>query len=200
MMSDRPAPIPPTPIRYLRFWIPCAGILILDQLSKWLVASSLPFNTYFWNWGSDPVPVIDGLWYVVHIGNEGAAWGILSGYGWLLALIAVGALCFIYWFRHEIGLQTHRVQYCFGLLCGGIVGNLIDRALHGHVIDFIDVHIPSIEWIGFTGYRWPAFNIADAAISSGVIGYILITMWPNRQPSQGKLEGADQGAGGRTKA
>ena len=80
--------------------------------------------------------IIAGFFYIAHVGNRGAAWGLFPGYGLWLGLLAVGALVAIYLFRNELGLRRKCMQVSFGLLCGGILGNLLDRMLHGHVIDF----------------------------------------------------------------
>jgi signal peptidase II len=62
------------------------------------------------------------------------------------------------------------VQVCFGLLCGGIAGNLLDRVVYGHVVDFLDFH--------FGSYIYPTFNIADSGIVCGVALYILFSLRP----------------------
>jgi signal peptidase II len=90
----------------------------------------------------------------------------------LLAALAVLTLAGIYFWRHALGLRGTAARVSFGLLCGGIVGNLIDRLLHGHVIDFIDLH--------FGNYIYPTFNIADSGICVGVLLYL----WQNlREPN-----------------
>jgi signal peptidase II len=90
----------------------------------------------------------------------------------MLAVLAAATLAAIYFWRHTLGLRDRPAQICFGLLCGGIVGNLTDRLVHGHVIDFIDLH--------FGSYVYPTFNVADSGICVGVFGYIL---WSLKQPA-----------------
>jgi signal peptidase II len=82
----------------------------------------------------------------------------------MLALLAFGTLLAIFFWREALGLRERLAQICFGLLCGGILGNLVDRLLHGHVIDFIDLH--------FGSYIYPTFNVADSGICVGVIVYL----------------------------
>jgi signal peptidase II len=82
----------------------------------------------------------------------------------LLATLALATLVAIFFWRSALGLRDRLAQICFGLLCGGIVGNLTDRLLHGHVIDFIDLH--------FGTYVYPTFNVADSGICVGVILYL----------------------------
>jgi signal peptidase II len=149
-------------LAYGRFWVVMLGILVADQASKAWVMRHIALNTYF---DPEPIPVIPGFFYFVNVSNTGAAWGMLSRYTPWLALLGVAALGGIYFFRRELELGKPLLQYTFGLLCGGIIGNLIDRQRQGHVVDFLDFHLP--------GYRYPAFNVADAGITVGVMIYLL---------------------------
>ena len=114
------------------------------------------------------ITVIEDFFYIVHVGNTGAAWSMLAGKSSLLAGMALITLGAIYIWRHSLGLRQLPVQVSFGLLCGGIVGNLLDRLLHGHVIDFLDFH--------FGSYIYPTFNIADSGICVGVVLYIFYSL------------------------
>jgi signal peptidase II len=144
-------------------------VFSLDQLTKAWIFNNLPLGSYFY---PDSIEVVEGFFYIVHIGNEGAAWGMLSGYSGWLALFALVALYGIYKIRHTLELNRPVMQLAFGLLVGGIVGNLVDRLIHGHVIDFLDFHFPfQIPVIMPTG-RYPSFNIADCGIVIGVFIYI----------------------------
>ena len=138
-------------------------IFVLDQLTKMWIASRLPFGTYGEAGGA--IPVVRGFFYLVHQGNTGAAWSMFTGKSVLLAVLAAGTLIAIFFWRHALGLCGRAAQICFGLLCGGIVGNLTDRLVHGHVIDFIDLH--------FGTYVYPTFNVADSGICVGVILYLI---------------------------
>ena len=89
---------------------------------------------------------------------------MFTGKSVMLALLAAGTLVAIFFWRHSLGLRERLAQIAFGLLCGGIVGNLLDRLLHGHVIDFIDLH--------FGSYIYPTFNVADSGICVGVMLYL----------------------------
>jgi signal peptidase II len=72
------------------------------------------------------------------------------------------------------------MQWAFGLLVGGILGNMIDRLIHGHVIDFLDFHFPfTIPWVIPTG-RYPSFNIADCGIVIGTIIYLILSFRAER--------------------
>ena len=138
------------------------GILIADQLTKAWIAHRLPFGTY--GEAAGAIRVIGNFFHLVHVGNTGSAWSMFTGQSVLLALLAAGTLVAIFFWRRALGLRETHAQICFGLLCGGIVGNLTDRLLHGHVIDFIDLH--------FGSYTYPTFNVADSGICVGVILYL----------------------------
>lgn len=150
-----------------RLFLVAGLVLFLDLLTKAWVQRAIPFDTYTPPWRS----LIDGWLYLVHIGNEGAAFGALKGFGYLLALFALVALAAIYRYRNLLELYRPGVQIIFGLIIGGILGNFIDRVWHGHVIDFIDVRLPFP--LPGIGSRWPAFNIADSGITVGVLLYAL---------------------------
>ena len=148
-----------------RVWI-VVGLLVLglDQLTKGLIVARMPYPTF--NVSAGAIPIVPGFLTLVHVGNTGAAWSMFSGQSILLALLAVSTLAAIVIWRHTLGLRDRTTQLCFGLLCGGIAGNLLDRLIHHHVIDFIDVYFA--RW----DYHYPTFNIADSGICVGVLLYL----------------------------
>lgn len=157
---------PPEPLlrrvaSYKTLWALGTLTLVLDQLSKYWVCLRLPFGTYG---PPDAIPVIDGFFNIIHVGNTGAAWSMLSGRSVLLAAIAAITLVAIYIWRKALCLKEGTVQIAFGLLCGGIIGNLVDRLHFGYVVDFIDLH--------FGSYIYPTFNVADSGICVGVVIYL----------------------------
>jgi signal peptidase II len=154
-------------LAYRRLWLLGLIVFVLDQWTKHLINAQLPLGSY----GASGKTVIPGFFNLVHVGNTGAAWSMFSGKSTGLALLALGTLVAIFFWRRALGLRHPSAQAAFGLLCGGIVGNLVDRLVHGHVIDFIDLH--------FGGYTYPTFNVADSGICVGVFWYIL---WSLRQP------------------
>jgi signal peptidase II len=161
---------------YKQLLIIAVVVFVLDQLTKaWIFNHpELPLGSYFY---PDSIEVIKGFFYIVHIGNEGAAWGLFAGYGGLLAAFAVVALFAIYKLRHELELHRKPMQIAFGLLVGGVLGNMVDRMLHGYVIDFLDFHLPfSIPYILPDG-RYPSFNIADCGIVVGVFTYVALSFF-----------------------
>lgn len=153
---------------YRLFWILALTLFVLDQATKVWINARLPLGTY-----GPPraITVIDGFFYLVHVGNTGAAWSMFTGRSMLLACFALAALAGIYFWRHTLSLKARPVQISFGLLCGGIVGNLVDRLVHGHVIDFLDFH--------FGSYIYPTFNVADSGICVGVAIYLI---WSLKNP------------------
>ena len=163
-----PASLPRRALAYQVFWACALTVFLLDQLSKAWISARLPFPTY-----GEPgaIRVVSKFFYLVHLGNTGAAWSMFSGASLALALLACGTLVAIFLWRRALGLRDRIAQVSFGLLCGGIAGNLVDRLLHGHVIDFLDFH--------FGSYIYPTFNIADSGICVGVILYLFFSL---RQP------------------
>ncbi len=152
--------------RYRLLLALAAGVLALDQASKLAIAAALPFNTFD---APGHIEIVPGFFNLAHVGNTGAAWSILSGRSPLLAILALVALVGIFLFRRHIGLEQRAVQFSFGLLCGGIVGNLIDRLAYGHVVDFLDFR--------FGDYIYPTFNVADCGIVCGVGIYIFVSLF-----------------------
>lgn len=140
-------------------WLLLSGVVIwLDAFTKVLALRHLVLG--------QPVPVIEGLlnWTLVY--NPGAAFSFLSDASgwqrWFFAALAVGmsALLTVWLARTE--RRDWRQAVPFALVIGGALGNLVDRLIHGHVIDFIDAY--------WGNAHWPAFNIADSAIVIGAVG------------------------------
>ena len=152
------------------------SLFVLDQLTKFWVLNNIAPNSYSFPYHADVIEVIKDFFYIVHVGNEGAAWGIFAGHREILALLAVVAIVAIFKFRHSLELHRKPMQFAFGMLIGGVLGNLVDRIQHGHVIDFLDFHLGfTIPWILPNG-RYPAFNIADCGIVIGVFSYMIVSL------------------------
>ena len=169
-------------VLYYRLFVIAGLILVLDQITKILVQYSIPFESSYF--APDRVTIIEDFFYLVHIGNKGAAWGMFSEYSGILTLLSFAVLLFIFCFRKQLELHRGTMQIAFGLLIGGILGNLIDRIRVGHVIDFIDIHLPfTLPYILPFG-RWPAFNIADSAIVVGMLFYLLLSLSDTKKKIQ----------------
>ena len=123
-------------------------VIIFDQLTKYYVVS----NFYL----GESVPVIENIFHWTYILNPGAAFGMFEGSRWFFVVIAIGVLFGIWYMKDEINEGGWMMQYGAALFGGGAIGNLIDRARSGLVIDFFDFRI------------WPVFNVADIAICVGV--------------------------------
>lgn len=148
-------------------WLGLAALLLVaDQITKQLILASYQLG--------DSTP-ITGFFNIVRAHNTGAAFSFLAGAGgwqrWFFTAIGVAAAVFIVWM-----LRSHPGQklFSFALACilGGALGNVIDRLWHGYVVDFLDFHWPVLSGI-FPGGHFPAFNIADMAISVGAVALIL---------------------------
>jgi len=142
-------------------------VIALDQLTKQIVVRSLGY--------SEERVVVAGFFKLVHWGNTGAAWSLFLGNNALLSLVAIAAVIVLFLSRHHFDSRTLLGQVAFGFIFGGIVGNLIDRLRVHHVIDFLYFYLQQrsgAEW-GF-----PAFNVADSAICTGV-GLIFLLTWRN---------------------
>lgn len=147
------------------------AILALDQLTKAIVLRSLGY--------AQEQVIIDGFFKFVHWGNTGAAWSLFRGNNELLAIVALAALLVLFLTRHHFGLRRFAAQLAFGFICGGIAGNLVDRLRVGHVIDFVYFYVRrrNGDELGF-----PAFNVADSAICTGVALIFLLTWRTERAP------------------
>src|ERR1035437_454399 len=142
-------------------------VFALDQFTKWRVLRSLALG--------DEKIIIDGFFKLVHWGNTGAAWSLFSGNNAALALVAVFALVALFLTRHHFSSHTLSGQIAFGLIFGGIAGNLTDRLLPSRhaVVDFLYFYL---QQRGGRVIDFPAFNVADTAICTGV-GLIFLITW-----------------------
>lgn len=134
-------------------------IYALDQLTKFLVLQ-------FLGQGQERV-IVDGFFRFVHWGNTGAAWSLFRGNNTVLAIVAAVALVGLFFARKHFDTRTVLGQFAFGMILGGIAGNLTDRLIPSrqHVIDFLYFYVNTANGkeIGF-----PAFNVADSGICVGV--------------------------------
>jgi signal peptidase II len=148
-------------------------IFAFDQLTKWLVLRSL--NVW------DERVVIPGFFNFVHRQNTGAAWSMFTNNNGTLAIVAIIALVALFFVRHHFNAHTLLGQFAFGLIFGGIIGNLIDRLLPSRhaVVDFLYFYLPR-RGGGELGF--PAFNIADSAICTGVALIFIITWKHENSP------------------
>ena len=133
--------------------------VLLDQIIKIVVSYNMGIN--------DTISIINNFFSITYVTNIGAAWSILSGGRILLILLACLAINLIYFmfiYKKEVDKKN---QIFYGLLLGGIIGNLIDRIVFGYVIDYLDFNI--------FGYNFPVFNLADILITLSVIFIIFLS-------------------------
>lgn len=162
------------------------AVVALDQLTKALVDRSMSLH--------ESRSLIDGLVSLTYVRNRGAAFGLFSDaelpfQSALFSLVSLAALGAIAFYFFKLPDTSRLARAALALVMGGAVGNLIDRARLGSVIDFVDV---------FWGlHHWPAFNVADSAISVGVVLLILDVLRARRHESEKQGMAEPAGAPGR---
>ena len=147
-----------TPAGWRPLALVAAPIILVDQFTKMLVRDALPLH--------DSRSIIPGLLDLTHVRNTGAAFGILNSVDFsfkpvLMMLVALGALVAIGTYAVKLGAHERIARTGLALILGGAIGNLLDRVMHGYVLDFVDVYYRDVHF-------W-AFNVADAAITIGAI-------------------------------
>ncbi len=152
-----------------------AAVVVLDQLSKFLVRSNLELHT--------SMPLLGNLLRLTYVENSGIVFGISVGTALPLFtglnLLATGIICY-YLYLERTGRPA--TQAALALVLGGAIGNLVDRLIFGRVADFID--------IGIGSHRWYVFNVADSAVSAGVVLYLIISIFVAPSSKNIKVEGA----------
>jgi signal peptidase II len=138
------------------------GIIVLDQLTKFIVRSTIPLYA--------KRSIIPNVLDFTHVQNTGAAFGVLNAADFpfksiVMIVVAALALVAISLYARQLGHEERLSRYGLAFILGGALGNLIDRAIWGYVVDFVDVY-----W--GTAHFW-AFNVADAAITAGAILVLL---------------------------
>lgn len=145
-------------------------VLVLDQWTKWLVEVHLPHTASH--------PVIPGFFNLTHVKNPGVAFGLFASHGsnggsWLLVALGLVALTAVFLYFRLAPAQNRLLLSSLALIVGGAVGNLLDRLASGAVTDFVDVYVGT--------YHWPAFNVADSAITVGIALMILDSFRPHHR-------------------
>jgi len=147
--------------KYMRLAGVAGLIVIVDQIAKALILKSMPLY--------HSVPVIPGFFNITHIQNPGGAFGFLANQSSSLRtivflLISSLAVGLIFWFYKNTPKTHPWLANAFAMIFGGAIGNLIDRIRFRKVVDFLDIYLGDLHW--------PAFNIADSAISIGIAIFI----------------------------
>ena len=151
--------------RYAIITAAMAIVVALDQLSKAWVLAAIPQYT--------EIPIIQGLFSLVHVRNRGAAFGFLNRHDiswqfWLFFAATLIAAVVVFMLAKHARAREYAFFTSLGLILGGAIGNLIDRIRFREVVDFLDFY--------YGGYHWPAFNVADIAICCGAF-LALILSW-----------------------
>lgn len=147
---------------YALLTLPALGVILLDQVSKYIVIKTIEIH--------ETIPVIRGIFSLVQTRNRGMAFGLLNragsdlSYYFLVGATLVAVVLLLFWFA-RLKDDERRLVLGLSLILGGAIGNLIDRLSLGEVIDFLDFHIGP--------YHWPAFNIADSAITVGTFWIVI---------------------------
>lgn len=156
----------------LRYLFVSFGVIILDQWTKWLVELHLPHHAAH--------PLIPGFLNLTHVRNTGVAFGLFASDGvgsgtWLLTLLGLAALTAVGVYFWYAPVRDRLLLVALALVVGGAVGNLIDRVSSGAVTDFIDAYVGT--------HHWPSFNVADSAISIGIVLMAIDSFRARKDPS-----------------
>jgi len=139
------------------FFVVILLVIALDQFTKWWATLSLaPLRS---------VVLIPGLFNLTYVRNTGVAFGLFAGQGLFVGLLVMALAVAAIFFTRDIDWRRSEPNLVGGCLAGGALGNLLDRARLGHVVDFFDVHLGL--------HQWPVFNVADSLICLAV-GWIVL--------------------------
>lgn len=173
--------------KYKILMVIAPSIFILDQLSKWFIQTYLKIGDF--------IPVVPGYFDIVHVVNKGAAFGMFASTGedfrvpffYIVSLIAVIVIAGIY---VKIPPSEKLMPVIFSLILGGIAGNVMDRLRFGRVTDFLSFHVGDKVVDRIIGsyhiyfrLEWPAFNVADSAITVAMI----LLIWSLLRPYKGEV-------------
>ena len=148
-------------MRVVIYYIVALLVVLVDQWTKWKVVEAMEIG--------EKIPLIDGYLALLSHRNSGAAWGMLEGkmtFFYVITFLVVGGLLVYF---HKEAKSDRLLSWSIMFIVGGAIGNFIDRVRLGEVVDFISVYIPVIQ------YNFPIFNVADAALTIGVLFMLIHT-------------------------
>jgi len=148
----------------LRYYFVALIVILIDQMSKWIIVQQMEL--------AQSIQIIHNFFYITSHRNEGAAWGILQGQMTFFYFITVIVVVAIVYYMQRYGNNHPLLATSLSLLLGGAIGNFIDRLFRKEVVDFLDFIIIS--------YDFPIFNIADSALTIGVILLIIFTLFEDK--------------------
>jgi signal peptidase II len=164
--------------KYVLMLATAAVIILLDQLTKAWITMTLRLHEGF--------SVVDGFFNIVHVRNPGAAFGFLAGASpafrsVFFIAVTVAAIVIILQYLRKARVEERSLVVALALIVAGAVGNLIDRVRFGEVVDFLDVYVGV--------HHWPAFNVADSAITCGAILLAMTLLRRRKDGADGKGDG-----------
>ena len=144
--------------KYIIFFVTLTAIVLLDQFLKAYIGATMNLH--------ESIPIIEGYFNITYVKNPGAAFGFLANSApefrslFLISVTVIAIVLILYFISKNTAKEVF-LTFSLSLILGGAVGNLIDRIRFGEVTDYLDFYISS--------YHWPAFNVADSAISLGAL-------------------------------
>ncbi len=168
-------------------------VLLLDQVTKYITKTSMYLGESFPVWGN--------FFKITYVENPGMAFGFRFSNSVLFMVLSIVAGILVLYYLYRMRNESWVLQLALSWITAGAIGNLLDRFIYGRVVDFLDfefwdISIPSFDVLSFhfSGYamtRWPVFNVADMAVSGGMIiliVYILFVGDPMKQASHSTAE------------
>lgn len=152
------------------YYLAALLIIGIDQLTKWIILTTMELG--------ERITVIDGFFEITSHRNSGAAWGILQGQMTLFYIITPIVVIGVVYYMQKYAKDDRLMALAFSFILGGAIGNFIDRILYQEVVDFLDFE--------FFGYDFPIFNIADSALTVGVVLLIIATIMDERKKGKAK--------------
>ncbi|MCM3739117.1 signal peptidase II [Oceanobacillus luteolus] len=148
----------------LRYYLIAIIIILIDQFTKWLVVANMELG--------ESIRIIDGFFYLTSHRNSGAAWGILQGQMLFFYIVTVIFIAVAVYYMQKYARNNKLLGVSLGIILGGAIGNFIDRIFRQEVVDFFNFYI--------FNYNFPIFNIADSALTIGVILIVIVTIMDER--------------------
>jgi signal peptidase II len=168
-------------------------LVILDQLTKYVIKTSMYLGQSF--------TVLGDFFRITYVENPGMAFGLRLGNPFVFMMLSIIAAALVFYYLYRLRDQNWLLQLAMAFISAGAIGNLTDRFLYGRVVDFLDfeffdIHIPafSVLSVNFPGYsmtRWPVFNVADMAVTGGmiiIISYLILVGDPLKPAEKPAVE------------
>lgn len=152
-----------------KFYIIALIVIIIDQITKVLIVSKMALY--------ESIPVLGNFFFITSHRNRGAAWGILQEQMIFFYIITIVVVIGLIYYAHKEAKQMPIMKIGLAMILGGALGNFIDRLFRKEVVDFLDVMI--------INYDFPIFNIADSALTIGVV-IVFIALIFNEEEKKGK--------------